>query len=201
MKVTPLDRILLLVTCLLSAYQVVVGINGLENIPTIAYTMAFGVLLVAGLLILILGYGVLDSPVVVVVSTMIPLGLSLGLVWEYNIAWRIPYLVFTLIGFLAIIITRSTRMPGRIPTVILAFVHGVAGVIVFLLPCILAARGITNPGFALVGFGGALIGLGGLLLSFLKAGRPIVSREIILRIFPWILLLMTTAFIAGFALA
>jgi hypothetical protein len=201
MKVTPLDRILLLVTCLLSAYQVVVGINGLENIPTIAYTMAFGVLLVAGLLILILGYGVLDSPVVVVVSTMIPLGLSLGLVWEYNIAWRIPYLVFTLIGFLAIIITRSTRMPGRIPTVILAFVHGVAGVIVFLLPCILAARGITNLGFALVGFGGALIGLGGLLLSFLKAGRPIVSREIILRIFPWILLLMTTAFIAGFALA
>ena len=201
MKVTTLDRILLLVTCLLSAYQVVVGINGLENIPTIAYTMAFGVLLVAGLLILILGYGVLDSPVVVVVSTMIPLGLSLGLVWEYNIAWRIPYLVFTLIGFLAIIITRSTRMPGRIPTVILAFVHGVAGMIVFLLPCILAARGITNPGFALVGFGGALIGLGGLLLSFLKAGRPIVSREIILRIFPWILLLMTTAFVAGFAFA
>jgi hypothetical protein len=201
MKVTPLDRILLLVTCLLSAYQVVVGIDGLENIPTIAYTIAFGVLLVAGLLILILGYGVLDSPVVVVVSTMIPLGLSLGLVWEYNIAWRIPYLVFTLIGFLAIIITRSTRMPGRIPTVILAFVHGVAGMIVFLLPCILAARGITNPGFALVGFGGALIGLGGLLLSFLKAGRPIVSRETILRIFPWILLLMTTAFVAGFALA
>src|SRR4030042_3905049 len=201
MKVTPLDRIRLLGTCLLAAYQVVVGINGLENIPTIAYTIAFGVLLVAGLLILILGYVVLDSPVVVVVSTMIPLGLSLGLVWEYNIAWRIPYLVFTLIGFLAIIITRSTRMPGRIPTVILAFVHGVAGLIVFLLPCILAARGITNPGFPLVGFGGALVGLGGLLLSFLKAGRPIVSREIILRIFPWILLLMTTAFVAGFAFA
>lgn len=201
MKATPLDRILLLVTCLLSAYQVVVGINGLENIPTIAYTIAFGVLLVAGLLLLILGYGVLDSPVVVVVSTMIPLSLSLGLVWEYNIAWRIPYLLFTLIGFLAIIITRSVHLSGRIPTVILAFVHGVAGMIVFLLPCILAARGITNPGFALVGFGGALIGLSGLLLSFLKAGRPIVSRDIILRIFPWILLLMTTAFIAGFALA
>ncbi|OGN89405.1 MAG: hypothetical protein A2Y88_04165 [Chloroflexi bacterium RBG_13_48_10] len=92
-------------------------------------------------------------------------------------------------------------MPGRIATIILAFVHGVAGMIVFLLPCILAARGITNPGFALVGFGGALIGLSGLLLSFLKAGRPIVSREIILRILPWILLLMTTAFVAGFALA
>src|SRR4030042_6042410 len=104
MKVTPLDRILLLVTCLLAAYQVVVGINGLEKIPTIAYTIAFGVLLVAGLLIIILGYGVLDSPVVVVVSTMIPLGLFLGFVWEYINTWRIPYLVFTLIGFLAVII-------------------------------------------------------------------------------------------------
>src|SRR4030043_1313814 len=121
MKATPLGRIRFLVTCLLAADQVGVGINGLENIPTIAYTMAFGVLLVAGLLILILGYGVLDSPVVVVVSTMIPLGLSLGLVWEYINAWRIPYLVFTFIGFLAVIITRSFRMPGRIATIILAF--------------------------------------------------------------------------------
>jgi len=201
MKVTPLDRILLLVTCLLAAYQVVVGIDGLENVPTIAYTIAFGVLLVAGLLIIILGYDILNSPVVVVVSTIIPLSLSLGLVWEYVSAWRILYMVFTILGFLAIIVTRIIPIPGKIPTVVLAFVHGVAGMVVFLLPCILAAQGITNPGFALVGFGGALIGLGGLLLSFLKAGRPIVSREIILRILPWILFLMTAAFVVGFALA
>jgi len=201
MKVTPLDRILLLVTCLLAAYQVVVGIDGLENVPTIAYTIAFGVLLVAGLLIIILGYDILNSPVVVVVSTIIPLSLSLGLVWEYVSAWRILYMVFTILGFLAIIVTRIVPIPGKIPTVVLAFVHGVAGMVVFLLPCILAAQGITNPGFALVGFGGALIGLGGLLLSFLKAGRPIVSREIILRILPWILFLMTAAFVVGFALA
>jgi hypothetical protein len=201
MKVTPLDRILLLVTCLLAAYQVVVGIDGLENVPTIAYTIAFGVLLVAGLLIIILGYDILNSPVVVVVSTIIPLSLSLGLVWEYVSAWRILYMVFTILGFLAIIVTRIIPIPGKIPTVVLAFVHGVAGMVVFLLPCILAAQGITNPGFALVGFGGALIGLGGLLLSFLKAGRPIVSREIILRILPWILFLMTATFVAGFALA
>jgi hypothetical protein len=201
MKVSPLDRILLFVTCLLAAYQVVVGINGLEDVPTIAYTIAFGVLLVAGLLIIILGYDVLNSPIVVVVSTIIPLSLSLGLVWEYVNAWRIPYLLFTILGLLAIIVTRVVHMPGKIPTIVLAFVHGVAGMVVFLLPCILAAQGVTNPGFALVGFGGALIGLGGLLLSFLKAGRPIVSREIILRVLPWILFLMTAAFVTGFALA
>jgi hypothetical protein len=80
MRISPLNRILLLCTCLLAAYQVVAGIDGLENIPTIAYTVGFGILLVACLLIIILGYDVLDSPVVVIVSTIIR-SLSLGVVW------------------------------------------------------------------------------------------------------------------------
>ncbi len=201
MKLTPLARILLLITCLLAAYQVVAGINGLDSIPTIAYTIGFGVLLVAGLLMIILGYEVLDSPVVVVVSSIIPLSLSLGLVWEYVKSWRIPYLIFTILGFLAVIITRVLPIPGSLPTIILALVHGIAGLVLFLLPTILAARGVTNPGFALVGLGGAMIGLGGLLLYFLKTGKPIVSREVILNIFPGVLLLMTIAFVTGFALA
>lgn len=200
MRISPLNRILLLCTCLLAAYQVVAGIDGLENIPTIAYTVGFGILLVACLLIIILGYDVLDSPVVVIVSTIIPLSLSLGVVWEHVEGLRIPYLLFTILGLLAIIITRVFPMPGRVATIVVALVHGIAGMVLFLLPTILAAQGATNPGFALVGLGGALIGLTGLLLSFLKTGRPIVSREIILRILPGILLLMTLAFVIGFAL-
>ena len=53
-------------------------------------------------------------------------------------------------------------------------------------------------GIILVGLGGALIGVGGLLLSFLKAGKPILPRETIFRILPELLLLMTAAFVAGF---
>ena len=68
--------------------------------------------------------------------------------------------------------------------------------VVFLLPSVLSAEGITRPGFAFVAMGGALIGLAGLLLYFLKAGRPIVSRQTILRILPVIFLLMTVAFLA-----
>jgi len=201
MKVSPLNRILLVITCLLAAYQVAVGINGLENIPTIAYTIAFGVLLVAGLLIIILGFDVLNSRIVVMASTVIPLSLSLGLIWEHFDAWRLPYLAFTILGYLAVIITRMTNVPSRLSLAILAVVHGVAGVVVFLLPSVLSAQGVTTPGFALVGLGGALIGLAGLLLYFLKTGRPLVSREIILSIFPAILLLMTSTFVAGFILA
>lgn len=201
MRITPLNRILLFATCLLAAYQVAVGINGLENVPIVAYSIAFGVLLVAGLLIIILGYEVLDSPVVVVVSTIIPLSLSLGLIWEHVGSLRFPYLIFTLIGFLAIVVTRSFRMPKRLPFYVLTLVHGMAGMVVFLLPSFLAAQGVTNPGFGLVGLGGALIGLAGLLLYFLKTGKPIVSRQIILQILPGILFMMTGAFVSGFWLA
>jgi len=49
--------------------------------------------------------------------------------------------------------------------------------------------------------GGALIGIGGLLLSFLKTGKPILSKETLLSVLPWLLLLMTTCFVVGFALA
>jgi hypothetical protein len=201
MKLIPLNRILLLLTCFLAAYQVVDGINGLENIPIIAYTIAFGVLLVACLLIIILGFEVLNSRVVVMFSTIIPLSLSLGLVWEHIASLRTPYLAFAIAGYLAVLVTRAINFPVKLSTVILAVVHGVAGLVVFLLPTVLAAKGDTQPGFALVGLGGAMIGLGGLLLYFLKAGRPIVSREIILAILPALFLLMTLSFVAGFKLS
>jgi hypothetical protein len=198
MKITPVARILLLITGLLAAYQVAIGIDGFAALPMIAYTIAFGVLLVAGLLLIILGFEVLDSTIVVVISTIIPLSLSLGLVWQHFPAGRIPYLVFVILGFLAILITRLLSIKKPLPTMVLAIVHGVAGLTIFLLPLILAAQRTVKPAFSLVSLGGALIGIGGLLLSFLKAGRPILPQETILKILPLLLLLMTTCFVAGF---
>jgi hypothetical protein len=69
---------------------------------------------------------------------------------------------------------------------------------IFLLPIITSMQGNTQPLFSLVGVGGALIGIGGLLLSFLKTGRPILSKETILKVLPSLLLLMTICFVAGF---
>ncbi len=199
MKITILDRIFLFATGLLAAWQVAIGINGMDTIPMIAYTVGFGVLIVAGLLLIILGFDALDSPVVVILSTIIPLSLSLGLVWEHLSAYRTPYLVFTILGFLAIILTRSVPMKNNFPVLLLTVVHGIAGMIIFLLPFILAYTRRTAPGFALVGLGGALISLGGLLLSFLKTGQPILSRRTILKILPGLLFLTTAAFVLGFS--
>jgi hypothetical protein len=199
-KISVLDRILLLITGLLAAYQIVV-MEGNSPLATWSYTIAFGVLLVAGLLIIIMGFEVLDSPWVVIVSTIIPLSLSLGLVADYAASWTTPYLIFVIVGFLAIVFTRLAKPETKLATFTLAFVHGVAGLTIFLLPLFLAFGSTTPMGFALVGIGGALIGVGGLLLAFLKAGKPILPQNTILTVLPSLLLLMTICFVAGFHFA
>jgi hypothetical protein len=200
MKLSSLNRTPLLLTVLLASYQVSAGIDGFTALPIIAYTIAFGIILVAALLIFILGIDVLDSPIVVIVSTIIPLSLAVGLVWQHVASWRTSYLVFAIIGFLAVTLTRSIQMQNKLPVIVIAITHGIAGMTIFLLPIVIAIQGETKPLFALVGIGGALIGVGGLLLSFLKTGKPILSRDTILRLFPALLLVTTALFVAGFKL-
>jgi hypothetical protein len=200
MKMTPVNRLLLLATAILAAYQIAVGIEGLAALPTLAYTVAFGVLLIAVLLLMIMGFEVLETPAVVIASTVIPLALSLGLVLQYLPSWGAAYIAFSILGFLAVILTRVFPPGKKLQTVVLAIVHGIAGLTIFLLPIGLASRGVTNPAFALVGLGGVLIGIGGLLLSFLKMGRPLLPRVTILRILPGLLFCMTLSFVLGFML-
>jgi hypothetical protein len=199
MKMSLLDRMLLLLTGLLAAYQVAIGIDGFATLPAFAYTIAFGVLLIAGLLLIILDFEGLNAPAVVVVSTLIPVALSLGLVWQHLPAFGSAYLAFAITGLLAIMATRWLPVPGQLSTMALAAVHGVAGMTICWLPIGLALEGVKGAGFALVGVGGALIGTGGLLLAFLKVGKPILPRETILKTLPGLLLLTTICFVAGFA--
>ncbi len=197
-KISVLDRILLLITGLLAAYQIVTGTENAGTLAIGAYTIAFGVLLVAGLLIIILGFDILDSPLVVIVSTIIPLSLSLGLVSEHHPSWQTAYIIFVVVGFLLVVYSRY-KMEGAMAVIPLAIVHGIAGMTIFLLPIIFSIQGKVASGFFWVGVGGALIGVGGLLLAFLKSGKPILSKDTILTVLPGLLLLMTAAFVVGFA--
>jgi len=86
---------------------------------------------------------------------------------------------------------------GKIATIVLAIVHGVSGMVIFILPISISIQGTAPPLFSFVGIGGALIGVGGLLLAFLKMGKPILSKELIFSVFPSLLLLMTLAFVIG----
>lgn len=198
-KISVLDRILLLTVGVLAAYQIVVGIEGFCTLTIVCYTIAFGVLMFASLLFIIFGFDILDSKLVVIVAATIPLILSVALVAEYLPAVRTVYMAFAVTGFLALAITRYAA-PGIVATVVLATVHGIAGLLIFSLPIIFAGLGKTAPGFALMGVGGGAMGIGGSLLVFLKLGKPILSRDTIFTALPGLLLFMTVAFVAGLAL-
>jgi hypothetical protein len=199
-KITVLDRLLLLLTALLAAYQIVFGIEGSNPLAVASYTVAFGVLLVAALQLIILGFEVLESPAVINISTIIPLSLSLGLIAEFFPQYVPGAFFFAVAGFIAVMVSRYLA-PKKTATIILIVVHGISGLLIFGLPIYLSVVGTTNKGFVLVGIGGGLFGIGGILLSFLKTGRPILPRERILSILPVLMLLTTAAFVAGFALA
>lgn len=198
MKLSPLNRVLLLITGILASYQVAVGINGFDTVPIITYTIAFGVLLVACLLLIIWGFDVLDSPVVIIVSTTIPLAIATGLIHQHLASFQTSYLLFAIVGFIAVTWTRLFHSPGKTPTIVLAFVHGIAAITIFLLPIIVTIQEKTQPLFVLVSVGGALISIGCLLLAFLKTGKPVLSREKIFKVLPSLLTLMMICFVAGF---
>jgi len=196
-KVSTLDRILLILTALLAAHQVVIGIDGLSSIAVMSFTVAFGILLLACLLLVIFGFGILDSSLVLIVSSIIPISLSLGLVAEHLSNITPFYVVFSTFGVVAVAVTRYVAT-SRITTLVLIVVHGVAGLIIFISPILLSLGGEMPAGYAFVGIGGALMGLGGLLLSFLKTGRPILPRETILSVLPFLFFFTASLFTAGF---
>jgi len=195
------DRILLLLTGLAALFMLVRLWNAHQRVPKgayVGYMLAFAVLLVAGVLLILFGYGLLSSPWVVVVTTLIPLGLATGLVYDLKPEWAKAYLVFAVIGFLLIALAYLGGMPG-LGRVVLPIVHGIAGLTIVLLPLMAVAQGKADPAFALVALGGVLIGLGGMALAFLKAGKQLLffSQAVVFAILAPLLLLMTLAYLFG----
>jgi len=191
-----LDRLLFLIMVIVASYQVVAGINKFEGPAVFYYTITFGVLIIAGLLLILFGYEILKNTMVVVIAAFIPLSLSLGLIFTYFPEAYIPYLVFAIAGLILIVLTRysSSRILGPIT---LAIVHGIAGLTIFILPILLYAEGSVSAYLLFVSLGAGLIGIGGILLALLQTGKTILPQKLIFSFLPWILLLMSIAFSAG----
>ena len=196
---TLLDKILLLVTGLVAIYllwRFWTRYSKSKAIFDLYYMLGFFVLLVSGLLLIFLGYGILSSPYVLTVASLIPLGISMGIAEEYFPSWKKAFKWFALIGFLAIAIT-SIGQAGLLKKISVPLFHGVAGLVIFLGP-FFAKK--APKGFWWVGVGGALIGLGGIALAFISADSQLLffSPEFVMKILAGLLLLMPLAFTWGF---
>lgn len=160
------------------------------------YMMGFAVLLVSGLLLIFLGLGILASPYVLTVASLIPLGISMGIVEEYFPQWKKAYKWFALIGFLAIAVSAIGGF-DTLKKISVPVFHGVAGLVIFLGPFLAKS---APKGFWWVGIGGLLIGLGGIALAFISVGAQLLffSPAFVMMILTPLLLLMTIAFTIGF---
>lgn len=193
------DNLFLLLTGLLAAYLCWFfwqRYSRDKKIYDLYYLVGFAVLLVSGLLLIFLGLGILASPLVLTVASLIPLGISLGLAEQFFPAWKKPYTWFALIGFLAIALTSLAGLV-TLKKIAVPLFHGVAGLVIFLGPFL--AKGAPK-GFFWVGIGGLLIGLGGIALAFISAGSQLLffSPKLVMTILTPLLFLMTGAFTLGF---
>lgn len=198
---TVLDIILLLVTGLTAVYMVWRFWQRKEAYDWY-YILGFAVLFVSGVLLILLGYGILGlggtalSPYILPIASLIPFGISVGLVRQYFPRWKRVYLWFATLGLLAIAVTSIGGMDAK--RIAVPLFHGVAGLVIFLGPFF--AKGAAR-GFRWVGVGGVLIGIGGIALAFLSAGISLLgifTAELVFNILAGLLLLMTLAFAWGF---
>jgi hypothetical protein len=197
-----IDRIVLLLTGLAAIYllwQFVLRFRHTHRRHNLYYSIAFGVLLVAGLLLIAFTYSALASPLVVVVAVLIPTGLALGLISEFFPAYEQAFALFAGIGLAAIAVTRFAG-PEWLATVTLVIVHAVSGLVILALPVWAVSQKETPIRFIWVSVGGLLIDAGGMALAFLKAGSQLLffSETVVFAVLAPLLLLMALSFARGF---
>ena len=193
------DIVFLLLTGLLAAYLCWYFYQRYQlhkALHNLYYLMGFAVLLVSGLLLIVFGLGILSSPYVLTVASLIPLGVSMGLAEEYFPVWKKYFKWFAALGFLAIAVTSIGGM-DLLKKIAVPLFHGVAGLVIFIGP--FYAKGAPK-GFFWVGIGGLLIGLGGIALAFITLGKQLLffSPEFVTLILTPLLFLMTGAYVLGF---
>lgn len=197
MKMSTLNRILLMTTGIMAAYQIAVGIDGLESWPIVSYTIGFGLLLVVVLLLLVMGYELLTSIWFSSLTVLIPVSLAAGLVLQHFPQLAGGSLAFSIVGLVTAGILPLAF--SKLSVQLAALVRVISLVVIIFLPLALVLQGNTQPVFAFVGLGGAVIGVAAWLFSLRNKNKLRLSEETILKLLPIFLLLMMVVFLIGFA--
>jgi len=195
-KISVLNRIIFLLTGHLAGYKVVGGMQPYSELTTFYYTIAFGMIVLASILLMLLGFEVLKNDAVLILAALIPIGLSLGMINQYLPQIHNMYLGISILGLASISVTRYFASE-KLSVFVLALVHGIAGAIVVWVPLILALKGKQDLLTLLISAGGIIIGIQGLLLAFLKMGKPLIPAEKLYAFFPTVLFLASAAFVVG----
>jgi len=195
MKISILSRILYFLTAILASYEIINGMDNYSNLITTLYTISFGLLLLASLLLLIMGFEIMNNNYIAVLTSLIPITLSLGLV-IHKLEHFTLYAILISLGFIIASILRFFSK-GKTALLSLGVIHFISGIVIFLLPIILFLLEKSTAQILFISLGGLIIGIGGILLGFIKAEKEILSKKKLEAFFPIILFSTTFAFIIG----
>ncbi len=198
------DGLVLLLTGLLAIFMIYQFLTWQKKEETsgvwnIYYSVGFLVLLVAGLLLIIFGWGALANNFVAVVGGLIPFSLATGLISRFYPKYEKMYLILMVIGLVLITVTRYGNMLS-LGKIVYPVFHAIAGLTIFFIPILVCKGKKVQKGFGMVTIGGTLIGLGGIALAFLKAGKQLLffSQDFVIMILAPLLFFMTLFFALGF---
>lgn len=195
-KISILDRILFLMIAHLAGYKIVAGMEHHSVLSTGFYTVSLGVLVLASIMLLLFGFELLTNRLVPVVTTLIPMTLSIGLVHDHLPQMTLLYSAFIGIIYIVSVWVRFTASE-KTSAMVLALVHGISGMLVFILPIVLYANYGLPAKLLLVSIGGLIIGIEGIFLTLQKMGYVRIGLDTIFAWFPAMLLAATSAFVSG----
>ena len=195
-KIEIINKIFLLLLALLAAYQVVTGGHGTNQITIWSYTIGFGTLVVSSIITMIVGFDTFDKPLVVIISALIPLSISNGLVSQISSNLATWYLVYAVLGFLIIILTRFIKNKV-IANLTLSFIHAISGLTILILPFYLVINHTFPSSLLFFSVGGIIMGIGGLVIFWDQKEGTILRRNTKYNYLPGLLLLSTILFSFG----
>ena len=195
-KISALNRIIFLLIGHMAGYKVVGGMGAYSELTTFYYTISFGMLVLAAILLMLMGFEILKSDGVLILAAFIPVGLSLGMINQYLPQVHNIYLGISILGLTSVTLSRFFASE-KLGVIVLSLVHGIAGAIVVWMPIVLVFNGTQDLSILLISVGGIIIGAEGILLAFLKMGKPLIRAEKLYSFFPTVLFLASAAFVAG----
>ncbi len=195
-KITILDRILFLITAHVAGIKIVSGMEQHSLLSTGLYTVAFGVLVLASIMLLLFGFELLTNRFVLVVTTLIPASLSIGLVQDHLPQMTLSYSILIGIIYFVSVWVRFNA-PEKTASLVLALVHGISGLLVVVLPVVLFLDYGVPTKVLFVSIGGIIISIEGIFLVLQKLGYLQVELKTIFAWFPLMLLAATSAFVLG----
>ena len=120
----------------------------------------------------------------------------MGIVAVFLPAYHLGYGVIISVLYAGLVI-QKLRDQVKSAMLFQILLHGLTGLVLFIMPVVLVIQGTVDPGYLGISVGTGLIAIGGMALAFLKSGKPILTKDQIYMIFPGVLLLAVFAFSVG----